>query len=67
MSEITLSVKGMKCGGCAKNVENAVKKIPGVSSVTVDLKKAEVKVSTDGSTKLEQVKSAITGAGYKVG
>jgi copper ion binding protein len=66
MREITLSVKGMKCGGCAKNVEDAVRTLPGVKSVKVDLKKAEVKVSTDGSTTSEQVRSAITKAGYKV-
>jgi copper chaperone CopZ len=56
----------MKCGGCAKNVEDAVRTLPGVKSVKVDLKKAEVKVSTDGSTTSEQVRSAITKAGYKV-
>jgi copper ion binding protein len=66
MSEITLNVKGMKCGGCAKNVENAVGKLPGVGSVRVDLKKGEVKVTTDGSTRTELVKEAITKAGYKV-
>jgi copper chaperone CopZ len=66
MREITLSVKGMKCGGCAKYVEDAVKPLPGVNSVKVDLKNAEVKVSTDGTTTPEQVKSAITKAGYKV-
>jgi copper ion binding protein len=67
MQEITISVKGMKCGGCAKRVEDALKPLPGVSSVSVDLKKAQVKVSLSSSeTTPDQVRQKIRDTGYKV-
>ncbi|MBI0582936.1 MAG: heavy-metal-associated domain-containing protein [Methanomassiliicoccus sp.] len=67
MSEITLNVKGMKCGGCAKRVEDALKGLPGVTSAKVDLKKGEVQVAYDSaSTTPEQMKKKVTEAGYKV-
>jgi copper ion binding protein len=65
MAEVTIIVKGMKCGGCAKNVENALKTLPGVSGVTVDLKAAKVKVDYDGAASAEQMKQKIRDAGYK--
>jgi copper chaperone CopZ len=66
MSEVTIPVKGMKCGGCQNNVENAVKSLPGASNVTVDLKAARVKLTLDESkTTADQVKQKIRDAGYK--
>jgi copper chaperone CopZ len=63
MQEITIPVKGMKCGGCAKRVEDALKTLPGVSAVGVDLKAAKVKVSLDGSTTPDQVRQKIRDTG----
>jgi copper chaperone CopZ len=66
LQEATIAVKGMKCGGCAKNVENALKSLPGISSVAVDLKGAKVKVVLDPSkTTVDQAKQKIKEAGYK--
>ncbi|HHT75101.1 MAG TPA: cation transporter [Methanomassiliicoccaceae archaeon] len=67
MSEITLNVKGMKCGGCKKRVEDALVSLPGVSSVKIDLKKGEVQVAYDEtSTGPEQIRKKIGEAGYQV-
>lgn len=65
MAEAVLTVKGMKCGGCAKNVENALKSLPGVSGVAVDLKAGKVKVEHDGKASVDQMKQKIKDAGYK--
>ncbi len=65
MAEAMLTVKGMKCGGCAKNVENALKTLPGVSGVAVDVKASTVKVSYEGSVTVDQMKQKIRDAGYK--
>jgi copper chaperone CopZ len=65
MAEAVLIVNGMKCGGCAKNVENALKTLPGVSGVTVDLKAGTVKVDHDGKVSVDQIKQKIKDAGYK--
>lgn len=68
MQEITIPVKGMKCGGCAKRVEDGLKTLPGVSEVAVDLKGAKVKVSLDTSkTTVDQVRQKIKETGYSVG
>jgi copper chaperone CopZ len=66
VQEVTIAVRGMKCGGCAKNVENALKALPGVLSVAVDLKGAKVKLELDNSkTTVDQAKQKIREAGYK--
>jgi len=65
MAEAVLTVKGMKCGGCAKNVENALKTLPGVSGVAVDLKAGKVKVEHDDKASVDQMKQKIKDAGYK--
>ena len=65
MAEATLTVKGMKCGGCAKNVENYLKTLKGVSGVAVDLKASTVKVSYEGNVSLDQMKQKIRDAGYR--
>jgi copper chaperone CopZ len=67
MQEITIPVKGMKCGGCAKRVEDGLKTLPGVSAAVVDLKGAKVKVSVDESkTTVDQLRQKIKDTGYKV-
>lgn len=67
MNEIALNVKGMKCGGCQKRVEDALSALPGVSSVKVDLKRGGVQVAYDGaSTTPDQIKKKITEIGYQV-
>jgi copper chaperone CopZ len=65
MAEAVLIVKGMKCGGCAQNVENALRTLPGISSVNVDLKTGKVKVDHEGKASVDQMKQKIKDAGYK--
>ena len=47
----TIFIEGMSCGGCAKRVEEAIKSVKGVKSVSVSLeeKKAEVVLKNDVS------------------
>ncbi len=37
MSSTTLSIKGMHCEGCAENVERALRNVPGVATVSIDI------------------------------
>ena len=37
MSTLHFEVQGMSCGGCVKNVTAALTRLPGVSTVDVDL------------------------------
>ena len=68
MSEsITLTVTGMKCGGCETNVTNKLQAIDGVLSVSASSKNNEVNVDFDsGKTNLDAITSTITGAGFSV-
>ncbi len=62
----TFKVKGMSCGGCRLGVENALKRVPGVSSVTVDLEAAEASVEFDeNKAALSELKAAVVKAGFQ--
>ena len=55
-------VNGMKCNGCVINVENSIKKLPGIESVEVDLETAMAVVK--GVASAQSVGAAIDAAGY---
>jgi copper chaperone len=57
----TYHVTGMTCGGCARSVEGAIKKVAADAKVEIDLAKAAVTV--DGATEA-QVRQAVDGAGF---
>ncbi len=58
----TYDVKGMSCAACSARVENAVKKVDGVQSCSVNLLTNSMKV--DGSASEEAIVSAVRAAGY---
>ena len=63
----TINTFGMHCGGCEETVETEIKKLDGIKSVKADHVKKTVKVKYDDKkVTLEQVKAAITAAGYKL-
>jgi copper chaperone len=47
MSEITLSVTGMTCGGCVNSVNKVLTALPGVRSVEVTLAPGQARVVYD--------------------
>jgi len=58
----------MACSSCAARVEGALKSMPGVSSVKVDLKAGEARVVIDPSvTSVEKVRQRIMQTGYQAG
>lgn len=59
----TLQVRGMTCGNCVRHVEHAVRGVPKVIAVKVDLKSGEVKVTHAGAD-LDAIVAAIDEAGY---
>ncbi|MBC7709158.1 MAG: heavy-metal-associated domain-containing protein [Rhizobacter sp.] len=62
-----LKVTGMTCGGCVSIIENALRTVPGVSSVAVSLANQEAIVQfSEAQTSQEQLQSAIEKAGYGV-
>lgn len=59
-----LEVQGMTCGGCASSVKRTIQTVDSSAKVEVDLSSKKVRVDTGAS--LEQVTSAVTGAGFPV-
>jgi len=64
MSTIDLEVEGMSCGSCVNHVTQALKPIPGVTDVAVDLESGHVRVSGALDAGAERLMSALADAGY---
>lgn len=68
MSEsISLTVSGMKCGGCENNAKSALEALDGVISVAASSKENRIDVEFEPEKVDEELISAtIAKAGYKV-
>jgi copper ion binding protein len=65
--EQTFNIGGMSCGGCVASVERALRALPGIQTVQVDLAAASAKVAFDAAqTDVSEIKTAIEEAGYDV-
>jgi copper chaperone len=64
MSRLTLKVPDMSCGHCVSSVSDAVRGLPGVADVNVDLESKLVEVDGDG-VDVVPVEQAIRDAGYE--
>ncbi len=60
-----LIVKGMTCSHCSGSVERGLGNLPGVESVTVDLRSGQVKVKGNNLDK-KQMEGVVVGLGYSV-
>jgi len=67
MTDITLTVTGMSCGGCVNSVQNVLKALPGVQTVEVTLSPGQARVTYDDSrVDRAALVAAIVGAGFGV-
>ena len=62
--ETVIKVEGMMCTHCKAMVEKVCKAVPGVTDAVVDLQAKQVTVT--GEASVDQLKQAITDAGYDV-
>ncbi len=63
MSVTTLQITGMTCGHCVAAVTAALKAVPGVESVEVNLERGEGVVK--GSANADQLAEAVAAEGYE--
>jgi copper chaperone CopZ len=61
---MVIEIKGMMCMHCVAHVEKALKAVPGVTEVKVDLQAGNATVS--GNATAEALTAAITDEGYEV-
>ena len=59
---LRLSIIGMRCAGCVKTVENALRQVPGVESVTVNF--ADHSAEVVGEVDPEVLRAALQEVGY---
>ncbi len=58
------SIDGMTCQNCVRHVSEALRELPGVSDVNVDLAAGTAQVTSDEALSRETVSAALTEAGY---
>ncbi|EEO27957.1 heavy metal translocating P-type ATPase [Oxalobacter paraformigenes] len=61
-----LQIQGMNCGHCSASVEKALKAVPGVTGVTVDLAGKTATVEAGSGVSGEALTAAVTDAGFQV-
>ena len=67
MKQKSVKVEGMTCQHCVQTITEALKKIPGLDSVAVDLDKKEVDVKFDeNETSLQEITGKIVEAGFEL-
>lgn len=60
----TVTIRGMSCEGCERNVKEALETVDGVNEIAVD---HETDSATfNGSPDLKAIEAAVTAAGYEV-
>lgn len=65
MSEATIKVEGMTCGGCVRSVTEALKAHPGVLQAQVSLDAGEARVQYDAAaTSVAELRKAVEDAGF---
>ena len=65
MTEVTIKVAGMSCGGCVRNVTGVLKALSGVNLAEVSLEEGEARVAFDPAlVSVEQLCDAIEAAGF---
>lgn len=61
---LTLGVSGMTCNGCVRHVAEALRAVPGVTAVAVDLAGGRATVTHQGAD-LAALTAAVVDAGYE--
>lgn len=61
-----LLIEGMSCGHCVAHVEEALKELDGIASVSVSLEEKSAVIEVTKSIDDEQLKEAIEDAGYEL-
>lgn len=61
-----LTIEGMSCMNCAKQVHNALMELPGATSVNIDIKTETAFLDVKGSVGDKEIKDLLDNTGYEV-
>ncbi len=62
----TIHIEGMSCGHCTGSVDKALRALPGVQNVNVDLTAKTATVEADNSVSNDTLSAAVTDLGFEV-
>ncbi len=65
MTNATILIDGMSCMHCAMRVKKAIEALPGISSLNVEVGKAELQFD-ESQTSKAAIEAAVIKAGYKI-
>ncbi len=64
--EVSIPISGITCASCVNAIEKSIRKLNGINEVSVNLATEKAKVVYDSSsTRISEIKDAISKAGYK--
>jgi len=67
MTDLTLPITGMTCGGCVRSVTAVLQALPGVESVSVTLTPGQARVRFDeAQISTAQLAAAVEDAGFDI-
>ena len=66
VKESRFRVGGMDCASCASKIDTAVRRMPGVSEVSVSVTAGTMRVQHDATSDLEAIRRKVSGLGYSV-
>jgi copper chaperone CopZ len=64
MEKITLKIPNISCGHCVMSIENELRDMNGISSVTGDADKKEINVAWDFPATLDGIKATLKEINY---
>lgn len=64
MPTTSLTITGMSCGSCRHHVDTALRTVPGVTQVQVDLAAGMARIDHDGGMTPDRLIRAVVDAGY---
>ncbi|MEL4068995.1 heavy metal translocating P-type ATPase [Ochrobactrum sp. GPK 3] len=64
-SSFRFQVAGIDCASCAAKIDTAVRRVAGVSDVSVSVTNGTMTVNHDGSANSDEIAGKVTGLGYK--
>ena len=62
----TYHIGGMSCGGCVSTVKQKLSGVPGVTSVTVNLAKKEVEITSSREIETDILQGAFRNTHYTI-
>ncbi len=60
----TLNLENIKCHGCARSITDALHKLEGISTATVDVETGTVKLESEEASAIQLAKETLLKMGY---